>query len=139
MQAIKNNYFKRLSFQDKVLYLLSCYDCQLDMSGFDWILTTGNASRLLECSQYKVRKILKQFEERGLAKRVCEGGCADDELRVFCVKGWCITPEVRHMDIFKHANYQESKIMRECWDIVPSQYYKTNTWQWHERFKSKYF
>lgn len=132
MKAIENRYFKNLSFPDKVLYLLCCYDCQLDMSGYDCVLTTGTAARLLECSQYKVRKVLKQFEEQGLAKRVCVGGCADDELRVWCIKWWCITPKARYTGIFKRANWEESKIMWECWQIVPSQYYKTNTAQWHK-------
>ena len=132
MRAIENRYFKSLSFPDKVLYLLSCYDSQLDMSGYDYILTTGTAARLIERSQYKVRKVLKQFEEQGLVKRVCKGGCSDEELAVWCKKGWHITPKVRYTDIFKRANWEESKIMRECWQIVPSQYYATNTSQWHE-------
>lgn len=133
MKTIENKYFQNLSFQDKVLYILSCYDCQLDMSGFDWIARTSTIARLIGCSQYKVRKQLKQFEEQGLVKRVCEGGCSDEELRVWCVKGWHITQQVRYTEIFKRANWEESKIVGECWDIVPSQYYATNTAQWHER------
>lgn len=137
MKSIENRYFKNLSFPDKVLYLLCCYDCQLDMSGYDCILTTGTAARLLECSQYKVRKVLKHFEEQGLTNRVCEGGCADDELRVWCKKGWRITQKARYTDIFKRANWEESKLMWECWQIVPSQYYKTNTAKCHDRLSQK--
>lgn len=133
MKAIENLYYKRLPFEDKILYILCCYDCQLDMSGYNYIITTGTAARLLECSQYKVRKVLKQFEEQGIAKRLCKGGCADDELRVWCIKGWRITSKARHTEIFKRANWEESKIMWECWQIVPSQYYATNTAQWHEK------
>lgn len=133
MKTIENKYFKNLSFQDKVLYILCCYDCQLDMSGFDGIAKTSTIARLIGCSQYKVRKQLKQFEEYGLVKRVCEGGCSDEELRVWCVRGWHITPQVRYTEVFKRANWEESKIVGECWDIVPSQYYATNTAQWNER------
>lgn len=133
MKSIQNKYFENLTFPDKILYILCCYDCQMDMSGYDYILTTGTAARLLDCSQYKVRKVLKQLEEQGLVKRVCEGGCSDEELAVWCIKGWCITDKARYKNIFKRANWQESKVMWECWQIVPSQYYATNTAQWHER------
>lgn len=126
-------YYKNLSFDNKVLYILCCRSCQLNMSGYDHITTTGSLSRMLGCSQYKVRKTLKKFEEQGLVKRVCEGGCADDELRVWCIKGWCITTKVRHEEIYRRANWEESKIMWEVWQIVPSQYYVTNTVKWLER------
>lgn len=126
-------YYKKLSFDEKVLYNLCRTACQIDMSGFDYITTTGRLSHILNCSQYKVRKVLKKFEEQGLVKRVCDGGCSDDELRVFCIKGWCITHKVRYMEIFKRANWEESKIMWVIWSIPPYSYYTTNTAQWHER------
>lgn len=130
-----DKYFRNLSFEDKILYLLCCRSCQVDMSGYDYIATTGSLARMLECSQYKIRKVLKRFEQDGLLKRVCEGGCTDDELRVWCIKGWCITPKARYTNIYKRANWHESKIMREVWQIVPSQYYKTNTAEWCENIR----
>ena len=116
---------------------MCCWNCQIDMSGYDCIATTGMLSKRLEISQYKVRKYLKEYEQDGFVKRVCEGGCSDDELMVWCIKGWVITPKVRYTEIYKRANWHESKIMWEIWQIVPSQYYATNTAQWHERWKSK--
>lgn len=89
-------YYKNLPFDNKVLHILCCRSCQLDMSGYDYITTTGSLSRALHCSQYKIRKALKKFEEQGLVKRVCEGGCGDHELRVWRIKGWCITPKARY-------------------------------------------
>lgn len=129
-----NLYYRKLSFDNKILYILCCRSCQMDMSGYDYITTTGLLSRILGSSQYKVRKTLKKLEEQGFVKRVCEGGCADDELRVWCIKGWVITPKVRYEGIFRRANWDESKTMWEIWQIVPSQYYATNTAKWHERF-----
>lgn len=107
----------------------------LDMSGYDHIATTGSLAWQLDISKYKVRKYLKEYEQEGLVERVCEGGF-DNELRVWCIKGWVITPKVRYMDIYKWANWHESKIMWEIWQIVPSQYYATNTAQWNEWKKS---
>lgn len=127
----------KLTEKEKVLYIMCCWNCQLDMSGYDCISTTGRLSKRLEISQYKVRKYLKEYEKEGFVKRVCEGGCADDELRVWCIKGWTITPKVRYTEIYKRANWHESKIMWNIWKIVPSEYYATNTAQWHERWKSK--
>lgn len=112
-------YYETLSFDNKVLYILCRTACQIDMSGVDYITTTGFLSKKLDCSQYKIRKALKKFEEQGLVKRVCEGGCADDELRVWCIKGWCITTKARYEEIYRRANWEESKIMWEVWEIVP--------------------
>ena len=108
----------------------------IDMSGYDYIATTGSLAWQLGISKYKARKYLKEYEQEGLVKRVCEGGFDDDELSVWCIKGWVITPKVRYMDIYKWANWHESKIMWEIWQIVPSEYYATNTAQWHEWEKS---
>lgn len=126
-------YYDKLSEKEKILYILCRRSCQIDMSGADYITTTGALQRMLKMSQYKIRKYLKEYEKDGLVARACEGGCADDELRVWCIKGWCITNKARYLEMFKYANWEESKIMRECWDIVPSQYYATNTAQWFER------
>lgn len=134
---METKYFKNLSLKDKILYLLCCHACGLDMSGYDCITTTGSIAKRLNCSQYMVRKYLKELEQDGLAQRVCVGGCADDELRVWCIKGWCITSKARYTDVFKRANWHESKIMWEVWQIVPSQYYATNTAQWHDRLSKK--
>ncbi len=131
------NYIDKLSEKEKILYLLCRRSCQIDMSGYDWIMTTGSLSRMLKLSQYKIRKYLKEYEKESLVSRVCDGGCADDELRVWCIKGWCITPKARYLEMFKWANWHESKIMWEIWQIVPSQYYATNTAQWHERWSGK--
>ena len=127
----------KLTEKEKVLYILSCRSCQLDMSGYAYIATSKSISRQLKWSQYKVLKNLKELEKYGFARRVCEGGCADDELRVWCIKGWTITPKARYTEIYKRANWHESKIMCDIWKIVPSQYYATNTAQWHERRESK--
>lgn len=125
--------FQNLTDKEKVLYILSCRSCKLDMNGYDYITTTKSIAHQLKWSQYKVLKNLKELEKDGLSRRVCEGGCADDELRVWCVKGWTITPKVRYLDVYKWANWKESKVMWEIWQIVPSQYYKTNTAQWFEK------
>ena len=124
----------KITEKEKVLYILCCRSCQIDMSGYDYITTSKSISRQLKWSQYKVLKNLKELENDGLASRVCDGGCADDELRVWCIKGWTITPKARYTEIYKRANWHESKIMWEIWQIVPSQYYATNTAQWHERW-----
>ena len=123
-------YFDKLSLEEKVLYKVCYRSCGLDMSGFDCITTTSYIAESLNVSQYKVRKALKNLESHGLVKRVCEGGCADDELRVFCVKGWIINPVVRHTMIYKRANWESSKCVGHCWDIVPSQFYATQTAEW---------
>lgn len=137
MQSIKNKYFENLTFEDKVLYLLCCYDCHLCMHTPDFILTTGTASRILNCSAYKVRKVLKQLEKDGLAQRVCEGGCGEEELYVWCIKGWTVTQKTRLLDIFKKANWEESKVFRDIFFPLDSDsahsYYKTNTYEWHEK------
>lgn len=135
MQSIKNKYFENLSFEDKVLYLLCCYDCHY--YSHSNILTTGTAARILNCSAYKVRKVLKQLEKDGLAQRVCEGGCGEEELYVWCVKGWTVTQKTRLLKIFKKANWEESKVYRDIFFPLDSaySYYKTNTYEWHERTK----
>jgi len=127
---------ERLTEKERLLYELCCRSCMIDMSGYDYISTTGSLAWQLGISKYKVRKYLKEYEREGLVERVCEGGFGDDELRVWCIKGWVITPKVRYMDIYKWANWHESKIMWEIWQIVPSEYYATNTARWHEWEKS---
>ena len=81
------------------------------------------------------QKVPERIRAGRICKKVCEGGF-DDELRVWCIKGWVITPKVRYMEIYKWANWRESKIMWEIWQIVPSEYYATNTAQWNEWKKS---
>ena len=131
MEFENMKWIDKLTEKEKTLYALCCRSCMVDMSGFDYIATTGSLAWQLGLSKYKIRKYLKEYEQEGLVKRVCEGGY-DDELGVWCIKGWVITPIVRYTDIYKRANWHESKIMWEIWQIVPSQYYATNTAQWFE-------
>ena len=126
-------YIDSLDFEEKVLYMVCYTYCGLDMSGYDYIATTSSIAKRLNVSQYRVRKALKNMEQKGLVKRVCEGGCADDELRVFCIKGWMINPVVRNTMIYKRANWESSKLVGSCWDIVPSQFYTTQTAQWYKK------
>ena len=56
-------WIEKLTDKEKILYVLCCRSCQLDMSGFDYITRSKSISRQLKLSQYKVMKNLKELEK----------------------------------------------------------------------------
>ena len=126
-----------LSKKELVLYHLSRRDCMIDMSGMDYLMPTQTIANLIGCSKSTAYRILKQLLKEGLVAKGSEGVYNEDEYRPLCYRGWYITPKVRYTDVFKRANWEVSKAMRTCWDIVPAQYYATNTAQWHSKFSER--
>lgn len=128
-----NKYFCSLSDKDKVLYLLCRANCQLDMSGVDYIVATKNLTKSLCCTKSKAYKLVSELCKEGLAQKVSKGMYNEEYMVPVVYRGWSITSKVRYMEIYRRANWDESKLVKEIFGIVPSQFYKTNTAKWYER------
>ena len=130
-EIMNNSYFRHLSIEEKVFYLICADSCTLQMQPVSTWYSKKRLAKVLNVTMYRIGKAIASLKQKGYIQ-LCHDGGYDEEEGVFATTGWGITEKAIDTAIYKRANWAESKIMRDCWDITPSQYYATNTSKWRK-------
>lgn len=92
------------------------------------IIPSTAVAKILGCTVYRARKIIKNLVSKGILEPACENEYSSWYEQYFIYKGYRLTESAKRSRDYRKAQWREAKICSETWgNGRPWNYYKSFT------------